>query len=186
MAKQKRDWTKTPAGRVFAQSNGGLTTAYLKRLRERGPRGKIAAELFVAQKASERAKMYRGEYVEVAYDRKSSGIEALCRILAEENCGLQWGWKLDIIPHKPPCVLYINLPDGQVSFHSYKRFVGPDYPNTWDGSSLSRRRILLFCDSVMEWEPYEVPGGEFWQHEIGLAVIYQNREAMEFAGRSQP
>lgn len=186
MARQKHDWTRTPAGKVFAQSKGAITTAYLKRLRERGPRGKIAAELFVAQKASERAKTYSGDGTDLAYDRKAEGLQALCEILAEDNCGLQWGWKPDWIAHRPPFILYIDLPDGQVSFHSHDRFAGPDYPNAWDRSSLSRRRILLFCDSVMEWEPYEVPGGDFWRHEIGLAGIYQNSEARDFAGRSQP
>ena len=54
--------------------------------------------------------------------------------------------------HFAPDVLYIDLPQGQVSFHSTKCLDGPDYPKPWDGTSESRDRILAFSDAVMSGE----------------------------------
>lgn len=62
---------------------------------------------------------------------------------------LRWGWKHD--PKTPgyEWVLYVDLPSGQVSFHSAIRLSGPDYHGEYDGQKLSRQRILAFCDAVL-------------------------------------
>jgi hypothetical protein len=50
---------------------------------------------------------------------------------------------------EPSWVLYIDLPNGQASFHSKDRFKGPDYLGQFDGAEgASEARICAFCDSV--------------------------------------
>ena len=48
-----------------------------------------------------------------------------------------------------PWVVYIDIPQGQVSFHSPDRYIGPDYMGEWDGSHMSEERILSYCDRVL-------------------------------------
>ena len=47
-------------------------------------------------------------------------------------------------------VLYVDLPNGQVSFHSPERFDGPDYLGEWDGLRMSEERIIQFCQEVFD------------------------------------
>ena len=143
---------------VYEGSNGGVTRSYCCRLEKAGPMGRIAAHLFRAQKASARAKVYRGgierhdrhvSYREVAYEQKSKRLNDLCHVLASDGCGMSWGWGVDPAQRGARFVLYLDLPQGQVSFHSTERFAGPDYDREWDGSHKSEERIIAFCDSVM-------------------------------------
>ena len=143
---------------VFFGSNGGATRSFCSELEKKGPLGQIAAQLFRAQKASSRAKVYRGgirhfdgrreSYSSLAYSRKGSVLRVLAELLQADSCGLKWGWGVD--PKQPGVshVLYIETPQGQASFHSKERFVGPDYDGEWDGQRKSQERILRFCDSV--------------------------------------
>jgi len=155
-AKQDRARRKSPAGRVYFGSNGVATRKYLKELEKLGLEGKIGAGLFRAQKASSRAKKYRGSfpcrngatmsYKKVTYDRKSTALEKLCHLLAASD--LVYGWGKD-----PNCsaewVLYVELPQGQVSFHSYERFEGPDHIRDWDKQKgASEDRVIDFCNSL--------------------------------------
>lgn len=132
---------------IFHGSDGQLTRMYLARLEGLVEEGKIAAELFRAQKSSARAKQYPGRFKDYAYDRKSEVLEKLTAQL-EAYGRFQWGWKSD--PNQPyaPWVLYIDLPQGQVSFHALDRGDGPDYPGDWDRQHVSSERILQFCDSL--------------------------------------
>lgn len=124
--------------RTYQGSDGEATKALYVRLETLGPVGVVAVNLFRACKASERAKVYRGGrrgYRGAAYDRKGWAIGNLCKVLGADaaGLGLTWGWGLD---QKQPMhchVLYVDLPTGQVSFHSAYRGDGPDYPGTWDG-----------------------------------------------------
>lgn len=150
---------------VFAGSDGALTREYYSRLSLRGPIGEIAMNLFRAQKCSTRAKKYRGgirgkgSYSSMAYDRKAWSMEELCRILGHhgQQFKISYGWKLDTTQQgRADWVLYINLPQGQVSFHSTARYGGPDYPGDWDRQRMSEARILAFCDEV--WEKYAFAG----------------------------
>lgn len=145
------------ATEVFAGSDGEVTRAYYKQLEERGAIGLIAINLFRAQKCSTRAKVYRGglrgkgSFRSMAYDRKNYSISELCRILTEHGAArdIRWGWKEDVWTPGFEWVLYIDLPQGQVSFHSSTRGQGPIYPGDWDKQHLSRERIIAFCDNVM-------------------------------------
>lgn len=143
---------------IFEGSNGTVTRAYYAELEKRGPEGFIAMNLFRAQKCSTRAKMYRGgvrggdSYRAMAYERKqwSLGLLAEALEMHGEKLGIVWGWATDSTQDFNPWVMYIELPQGQVSFHSPTRGKGPAYGKPWDGQRESGRRILQFCDQVFQ------------------------------------
>lgn len=145
------------AHEVYNGSEGALTRAYYAALEQRGPAGIVAVNLFRAQKCSTRAKKYRGgvrgvgSYRGMAYDRKAWSMGNLCAALAEhgEALGIAYGWKRDPLALTNPWVLYVDLPNGQVSFHSPTRGEGSDYAGEWDAMHASEQRILAFCDGVM-------------------------------------
>jgi len=131
---------------VYGGSDGDATKRLYERLDAIGPEGAIAVDLFRAHKSSSRAKAYRGgpsaglgrgkgSYRRMAYQRKNWAIDNLCRSLDEhaQLLGIGWGWGED--PAQPVhChVLYVDLPTGQVSFHSEWRGRGTAYPGEWDG-----------------------------------------------------
>jgi hypothetical protein len=124
----------------------------------RGPIGAIAMNLFRAQKCSTRAKLYRGRgYKSEAYARKSWSMGNLVTILTEvgPTTGISFGWKTDpstVFGEQASWVLYIDLPQGQVSFHSPDRGAGPEYAREFDGAHKSEERILAFCDEVFSRE----------------------------------
>ncbi len=143
---------------VYAGSNGELTKRYYAELTARGPLGIVAVNLFRAQKCSARAKKYRGgirgvgSYRDMAYERKEWSLKNLCAALAEHGAalGISYGWKQDPAQPFHSWVLYVDLPQGQVSFHAGERLGdGPDYTSDWDGQHKSAERILALCDGVM-------------------------------------
>lgn len=146
---------------VYNGSSGEITSEYYRQLRIIGPLGIVAMNLFRAQKCSARAKAYRkGRWIRDAYERKQYSIEQLCLTLEEHGSqlGITYGWKEDpnvlfggeYEESKSSWVLYIDLPIGQVSFHSPTRSkVGPLYPGEWDGiKGASIMRVLQFCDET--------------------------------------
>lgn len=147
------------AREIYEGSNGAATRVFLTRVGRIGPRGRLAAALFRAQKASERAKRYRGSvringqranYRELAYQRKGNALAVVCDVLCALNGDeIRWGWGRDEVQLECPWVLYVELPTGQVSFHSPHRYAGPEYTSPWDGvRGVSPERILAFCDQV--------------------------------------
>lgn len=144
------------AKHVYEQQNGDVTKAYYAILNAKGLNGELAVALFRAHKRSTAAKKYKGrKFTRSAYDVKNWSLGEVCRILAKmddgtENPAAHWGWKHD--PNTPgyTWVLYVELPCGQVSFHSPDRLEGPDYPGVWDGIRNSAERIQTFCDNVMQ------------------------------------
>lgn len=142
---------------VYRGSDGDATKALYTRLERLGEFGAIAINLFRAQKASERAKAYRGgdgkgRFRDQAYDRKQWSVDNLCLALsvAAHRVGLSWGWGED--PNQPfhNQVLYIDLPTGQVSFHSAVRGRGPSYDGKWDGySGVAVDRILRWIARLL-------------------------------------
>ncbi len=139
------------ASHVYEQSDGKLTQRYYDELTKRGTLGIIAVNLFRAQKCSSRAKVYRGRrFKSAAYDRKQWSLGLLVEALEAfgRQLGIRFGWKEDRSQEWNPWVLYVDLPQGQVSFHSPDRGDGPDYPGEWDGLKASVDRILEFCDQV--------------------------------------
>ena len=159
---KKKSQAITPlltAAEVYHGSNGGATHSFYHRLEKKGRTGQLAANLMRVQKSSSRAKVYRGHitrsdgqqssFRDLAYGRKDQCLLWLCNGLMDNNCGLTWGWKCDPTEDRAKHVLYIDLPQGQVSFHSKRRYRGPDYAGEWDGEHKSEERIIAFCDSVL-------------------------------------
>lgn len=139
--------------RVYEASDGTATRALYDRLEQLGPRGHIAVNLFRAQKSSARAKVYRGGgYRGKAYDRKQWSMDNIAKILAEhaEACAIRWGWGQDDAQAFHSAVLYIDLPTGQVSFHTATRGAGPDYAGAWDGvRDASPQRICRWVAELL-------------------------------------
>lgn len=136
---------------VYTGSDGEVTKAYYAELEKFDSIGLVALNLFRAQKCSKRAKGYRRRaHKESAYDRKNWSLEQLCQVLKLRGAelGIGYGWKQDLKTIGFEWVLYVDLPQGQVSFHSAVRLEGPDYAGDWDKTKLSAERILAFCDSV--------------------------------------
>lgn len=140
--------------RVFDGSDGEATKRLYASLEQRGPAGVIAMNLFRAMKASARAKVYRGgvpgrgSYRGMAYDRKQWAIDQLVLALTRhaDDLGLRWGWAED--PHQPVhrWVIYVELPTGQVSFHTLARGRGAAYAGPWDGvRDAGPGRICRWC-----------------------------------------
>ena len=156
-----------PVHEIFFGSDAVTTRRFCADLRKCGNIGKIAATLFTVQKASSRAKRYRGgipceggrtlPYKDLAYSRKGDFLKRLADLLAQDNCGMAWGWGLDLEQHHANHVLYIDLPQGQVSLHSRQRFAGPDYPGEWDGQNATEDRVIGFCESLWHGVVSAVP-----------------------------
>lgn len=143
--------------RTYLGSDGDATKALYVELERRGPAGHVAVNLFRACKASERAKVYRGGgYRGMAYDRKEWALGNLAVALSEHasRLGIIWGWGIDTAlqergdPHHH--VLYVELPTGQVSFHTGRRGGGPDYLKPWDGMrGQGATRICSWCHKLL-------------------------------------
>lgn len=145
--------------RIYDGSDGDATMGLYRRLGELGPIGTVAADVFRAQKCSERAKAYRGgtggqSYRQMAYDRKQWSMNKLAATLVSEShrFGITWGWAVDrhaAGPHST--ILYIDLPTGQVSWHTEARGVGPDYPGAWDEiRGQAALRICRWCAQLLD------------------------------------
>jgi hypothetical protein len=143
---------------VYLGSNAQATKSLYERLENKGPKGVLAANLIRAQKSSSRAKKYRGgipgmaSYKTLAYRHKQWSMDNLCRLLGSHagSLGIGWGWKIDPLQSFHAWVLYVDLPTGQVSFHSGPRGFGPDYPGDWDGvRGVSDKRIIDWAASVI-------------------------------------
>lgn len=144
---------------TYHGSDGDKTKALYDELRARGANGIVAMNLFRACKNSFRAKKYRGgipgrgSYRGMAYERKQWAIGLLCEALTahSQNLGIPWGWGLDRNQEVHAHVLYVDLPAGQVSFHTGQRGAGPDYPHEWDGvRGAAPDRICAYCADVLE------------------------------------
>jgi hypothetical protein len=150
------------AREIFEGSDAAKTKAYYARLTAQGPYGIIAAFLMRAQKASTRAKKYHGisplwskghrvSYRDLAYERKGISLQQLNDALEdhEKTVNIPFGWKED--PKQPYArwVLYVDLPQGQVSFHNTMPYSARIYPRDWDRQHASAERIFAFCEAVM-------------------------------------
>jgi hypothetical protein len=141
-----------PVIMAYHGSNAAASRRVCKALEDRGTLGWVAAALFRVQKASSRAKVYRGglrhtSYRNLAYDRKNDQLIGLVVLLEDDDCSLVWGWGSDDGGH---AVLYVELPTGQVSFHATQRLTGPDYRGVWDRQpGQSEPRIIEFCEDVL-------------------------------------
>jgi hypothetical protein len=121
---------------IYHGSNADATRLLYQRLDATGPQGFIGSNLFRAAKCSERAKVYRrGKHKREAYGRKQWALDNLDGALIQHAASfdLTWGWALDPAQEFHNQVLYIELPTGQVSFHTEGRGLGPAFSGAWDG-----------------------------------------------------
>lgn len=133
---------------VFNQNNGDVTKSYYAEMNAIGIEGQLAVALFRSQKRSTAAKQYRGrKHTRAAYDVKNWSLSEVCRLLAT-NIGMPWGWKYDAKAVNFEWVLYVDLPQGQCSFHSPNRISGPDYTGLWAPQRPSYEVICDYCDSI--------------------------------------
>lgn len=146
---------------VYDGRDGDATKRLYAELEQLGPTGVIAVNLLRASKTSEAAKRYRGgdkygSYRSQAYSRKQWSMENLARALVThgESLSISWGWGRDLQQEFHQWVLYIDLPTGQVSFHTAARGVGPDYFGQWDGvRGTGAIRIIRWASSLSELMP---------------------------------
>lgn len=170
MAEQRTILRPSRSAIAFNRSDPQLTRRLCTDLEARGLGGTIAAELFRAQKSSDRAKVYRGgirgvgSFRDLSYARKSRSLEKLCTALAAGAALLDvaWGWKRDATVKfglRDSWVLYVELPKyGQISFHSPDRFAGPDFSGDWDHQpGQGPIRVVQFCDAVLAGK-FRTPG----------------------------
>jgi len=138
---------------AYSGSDGDVTKALYARLEQVGTLGVVAVNLFRAQKNSDRAKVYRRRaFRGAAYDRKQWAIDNLAEVLAAhaDVNDIRWGWGRDETQAFHDVVLYVDLPTGQVSFHTNRRGEGPDYPDEWDGMpGKSADRIMRWCARLL-------------------------------------
>lgn len=135
---------------VFNQQNGDVTKSYYAEMNAIGIEGQLAVALFRAQKRSTAAKKYKGrKLTRSAYDVKNWSLSEVCRILAKD-IGMTWGWKYDRAAVNFEWVLYVDLPQGQCSFHSPDRLAGPDYGGSWKPKRPSVEVIIDYCNSISE------------------------------------
>lgn len=139
---------------IYRGNNGDATKAFYIELEAFGPIGIIAMNLFRASKRSERAKAYaRRRYRDAAYDVKQWSMENLCRMLTKHapELGIVWGWGRDDRAVGFEWVLYVEIPTGQVSFHTSNRGEGPDYGKPWDGmKGESDSRICTWVGQILD------------------------------------
>ena len=143
------------ARHIYEGSNGHDTSAYFAQLRRAGLAGLLALHLFRASKTSTRAKRVRGgpdygalRYRDLAYRAKNLALQDLVALL-EAHPLFPYGWGTDPSFGLSRSVLYVDLPQGQVSFHTTMRLSSVKYPGTWDRTYDSTPRILAFCDAVL-------------------------------------
>lgn len=144
--------------RTYEGSDGNATQNLYTQLTAMGPAGIVATNLLRACKCSELAKKYRGgngngSYRAQAYARKQYSIENLDRELVTHAAalGIRWGWGHDPKQQYHSAVLYVDLPTGQVSFHTERRGTGPDYPGEWDGvRGVGAQRVISWSNSLFQ------------------------------------
>lgn len=167
---------------VFEGSSGDATTALYNELRALGSAGLVALELFRAQKASARAKVYRRGFKGKAYDKKEWAMNNLARALAEYG-ELRWGWRQDAAQEFHNWVLYVDLPNGQVSFHAAARGEGQIYTGDWDGiKNMSPTRICRFVADLFASSAGQTPTARSEQEGRGLDLTLRGATALTPSG----
>lgn len=138
---------------VYTASDAEATKAlYSELITRSGKAGELAVNVLRACKKSERAKVYRRGFSRGAYDGKQWAMGEIVRVLsAAPDLVAAWGWAVDPKQSYHNQVLYIDLPAGQVSFHTDQRLAGPSYPGRWDGvAGASAQRACAFAAQLLE------------------------------------
>lgn len=149
-AKSKQVVQAAEVREIFFGSDGERSKALYSQLERIGPHGRIAALCLRAQKASDKANFYIfREYKRIAYERQNEALIALVDTLNQSSIIRTWGWGRDEAGYHK-WVLYVDLPQGQVSWHNESKIGDRDYPNQSDGTGLSQERILAFAATQID------------------------------------
>lgn len=137
---------------TYQGSDADATRDLYGRLADLGPAGELAVNLLRACKKSERAKGYGPRYKGASYSGKQWAMGEICKILlAHPHLVVAWGWGLDAKQPYHRHVLYVELHQGQVSFHTESRGEGPDYGKAWDGvAGMSAQRACSFAAQLLD------------------------------------
>lgn len=149
----------------FQTTDGDEVIDYCTALCERGLIGGLAVCLFRTQNNSSRAKRNHRSRSS-RYENKNGQILTLCRFLERfaEGLAVDWGWREDDQQAYHRQVLYVDTPEGQVSFHTADRLQGPDYEKPWCQKRPSEDRLLGLFAEILRSEPTEficVPFGKY-------------------------
>lgn len=154
--------SKATAYSIYCHADGDATKALYTWLDRQGPAGQIALNLFRAHKSSNRAKEYRNSFTPVAYQKKEWSLENACVLLKQHGdaLGIRWGWLRDPEQPRHSWVLYVDLPTGQVSFHTRQCLIGPYYSGEWDGVIKAGEFRICAYIATLSGFPAEVVKGQ--------------------------
>lgn len=142
-------WEARRVALIYAGTDGDATRALFDELCGHGVRGRLAMHLFRAQKCTARAAIAVGTYRDLAVGRKKWALEQLADCLRNEATYL-FGWAVDPEDPRLPWVLIVDLPNGQVRFHTAVKGNGPPYPGEWEGSDeQTLERVLAFVNAAL-------------------------------------
>jgi hypothetical protein len=98
------------------------------------------------------------------YAAKLGHLKTLCAEL--KSTPWEWGWTIDTTKGRRH-VLVVELPTGQVAFHSPRRFAGPDYAKgIEEQTSRTIDRIGLYCQNLLCRIRKKNPDGDLLQDEL--------------------
>jgi hypothetical protein len=103
-AKEEKSVSRT--NNVYHGRNAADTRKLQSDLRKTGPRGRIAAEVFRAARASSMANKRSGggvqrskggfdSFSDLDYEKKTEALKKLCELLDVDASGIKWGWLED-------------------------------------------------------------------------------------------
>ena len=165
--------------KAFSSSDGSFVTSLTADLCRRGASGAVACTLFRAFNNSQRAKKVRrrsyGKSRNERYSQKNESLTNLSSAIEAFRPDLVWGWKKDYSTPGFEWVIYVELPTGQVSFHSRNRGNGPDYAGDWDGERATRERIAEWCGQLLQEEPGTMVTMPFGKHVgVPFSEVHQS------------
>ena len=144
---------------AFCSSDAPASRGLCKELDALGPMGQLASLLFKAEKARMQARSYSGRapvsgrpFRGYSYDRMREMLAKAIRLLDAhaKAMGIAWGWSRNDAPGKPPWVLSIDLPTGQVTYRIQERHLEADNELESEDEILNSSRITKFCAEVLD------------------------------------
>lgn len=152
---------------ILYASNNPNTRQLIRQLNCCGLQGKLASQLFAAQKAMKAACLSHQDAAACKGSDTDKSPERMQKPLLETSLWLnfnamkykiRWGWCENSNRGDFHWVLAIDLPTSKVGFKSSKRMVGPDHIVDSDSVRDSENRIIEFCaDTLIAGKPRGIP-----------------------------
>ena len=144
---------------AFCMSDAPLSRSLCRDLDSKGPIGQLASLLFKAEKAAMQAKSYVGKapvsgrpYRNYSQDRMREMLAKAVSLLDAHAVamGVTWGWSRNDAPGKPPWILCIDLPTGQVTYRVQERHLEAACELESENELLNSSLITKFCAGVLK------------------------------------